>query len=222
MILNEVRGWAKGTLPTYQDRKVFFEAIVNGEPDPVELLRGGDERAVRDLIAAAQQTHPAGLTSSRTSTTPGGARMVDVGGKPVTERRAVAAPSCGCRPPPPPPWPAATPQGRRDRHRAHRRHPGRQEDRRADPALPPADALVRGRGGSRCGEARVYDRRPRRARAAQTGVEMEALTAASVAALTVYDMVKGLERGVEVEDLGAAGEDRRQGGLARARRRARC
>jgi cyclic pyranopterin phosphate synthase len=33
---------------------------------------------------------------------------------------------------------------------------------------------------------------------ASTGVEMEAMTAASVAALTVYDMVKGLERGVEV------------------------
>ena len=33
---------------------------------------------------------------------------------------------------------------------------------------------------------------------AQTGVEMEAMTAAAVAALTVYDMVKGLERGVEV------------------------
>ena len=33
---------------------------------------------------------------------------------------------------------------------------------------------------------------------AQTGVEMEAMTAATVAALTVYDMVKGLERGVEV------------------------
>jgi cyclic pyranopterin monophosphate synthase len=33
---------------------------------------------------------------------------------------------------------------------------------------------------------------------AQTGVEMEAMTAACVAALTVYDMVKGLERGVEV------------------------
>ena len=55
-ILNEVRGWAKATLPTYQDRKVFFESIVNGEPDPVELLRAGDERAVRDLIAAAQRT----------------------------------------------------------------------------------------------------------------------------------------------------------------------
>ena len=34
---------------------------------------------------------------------------------------------------------------------------------------------------------------------AQTGVEMEAMTAASVAALTVYDMVKGVERGVLVE-----------------------
>jgi cyclic pyranopterin phosphate synthase len=36
---------------------------------------------------------------------------------------------------------------------------------------------------------------------AQTGVEMEAMTAASVAALTVYDMVKGLERGVEITDI---------------------
>jgi cyclic pyranopterin monophosphate synthase len=33
---------------------------------------------------------------------------------------------------------------------------------------------------------------------AQTGVEMEAMTAAAVAALTVYDMVKGIERGVHV------------------------
>jgi len=33
---------------------------------------------------------------------------------------------------------------------------------------------------------------------AQTGVEMEALTAATAAALTVYDMVKGMERGVEI------------------------
>ncbi len=33
---------------------------------------------------------------------------------------------------------------------------------------------------------------------AQTGVEMEAMTACAVAALTVYDMVKGVERGVQV------------------------
>jgi precorrin-2 dehydrogenase/sirohydrochlorin ferrochelatase len=57
VLLNEVRGWAKGTLPTYQDRKLFFESIVNGVPDPVELLRQGDEQAVRDLIDAARRTH---------------------------------------------------------------------------------------------------------------------------------------------------------------------
>jgi cyclic pyranopterin phosphate synthase len=33
-------------------------------------------------------------------------------------------------------------------------------------------------------------------------VEMEAMTAAAVAALTVYDMVKGLERGVSIEAVG--------------------
>jgi cyclic pyranopterin phosphate synthase len=51
---------------------------------------------------------------------------------------------------------------------------------------------------------------------APTGVEMEALTAASVAALTIYDMVKGVERGVEVRSIrllskvgGASGEWRR-------------
>ncbi|HVS27985.1 MAG TPA: cyclic pyranopterin monophosphate synthase MoaC, partial [Solirubrobacteraceae bacterium] len=36
---------------------------------------------------------------------------------------------------------------------------------------------------------------------ARTGVEMEAMTAAAVAALTVYDMVKGVERGVEIVDV---------------------
>ena len=57
VMLNDARGWAKGTLPTYQDRKAFFESIVNGEPDPIELLRAGDGQAVLDLIAAAQRTH---------------------------------------------------------------------------------------------------------------------------------------------------------------------
>jgi len=36
---------------------------------------------------------------------------------------------------------------------------------------------------------------------ARTGVEMEAMTAVTVAALTVYDMVKGLERGVEIASV---------------------
>jgi precorrin-2 dehydrogenase/sirohydrochlorin ferrochelatase len=55
ILLNEARGWAKATLPTYQDRKEFFESIVNGDPDPIELLRDGDIDAVRDLIADAQR-----------------------------------------------------------------------------------------------------------------------------------------------------------------------
>ena len=37
--------------------------------------------------------------------------------------------------------------------------------------------------------------------AERTGVEMEALVAATTAALTVYDMVKGIERGVEITDV---------------------
>jgi precorrin-2 dehydrogenase / sirohydrochlorin ferrochelatase len=55
ILLNEARGWAKATLPTYQDRKQFFESIVNGDPDPVELLREGDVAGVRELIADAQR-----------------------------------------------------------------------------------------------------------------------------------------------------------------------
>jgi cyclic pyranopterin phosphate synthase len=50
----------------------------------------------------------------------------------------------------------------------------------------------------------------------QTGVEMEAMVAASIAALTVYDMVKGIDRGVEVAEVllleksgGRSGEWRR-------------
>ena len=51
---------------------------------------------------------------------------------------------------------------------------------------------------------------------ARTGVEMEAMTACAVAALTVYDMVKGLDRGVSIERIalveksgGGSGEWRR-------------
>lgn len=53
---------------------------------------------------------------------------------------------------------------------------------------------------------------------APTGVEMEALTAASVAALTVYDMTKALDKSIEIQDLylmektgGKSGDYRRSG-----------
>ena len=67
-MLNDARSWAKRTLPTYQDRKDFFESIVNGDPDPIALLRDSDrqagERAVRELIARAQQAHAPGADAA--------------------------------------------------------------------------------------------------------------------------------------------------------------
>ncbi len=64
VILNEARGWAKDTLPTYQDRKEFFEGIVNGDPDPVELIRAGRRDEVLELIEAAQGRHAAAAAAT--------------------------------------------------------------------------------------------------------------------------------------------------------------
>src|SRR5256714_7421232 len=55
ILLNDARGWAKATLPTYQDRKEFFESIVNGDPDRVELLRAGRVDDVRALVEAVKE-----------------------------------------------------------------------------------------------------------------------------------------------------------------------
>jgi siroheme synthase-like protein len=64
VILNDHRGWAKATLPTYQDRKEFFEGIVNGDPDPVELVRDGRERELQELIEAEKERSAAALGAS--------------------------------------------------------------------------------------------------------------------------------------------------------------
>jgi precorrin-2 dehydrogenase / sirohydrochlorin ferrochelatase len=64
VILNDHRGWAKGTLPTYQDRKEFFEGIVNGDPDPVELIKAGREDEVQRLIEAAKERFASALGAS--------------------------------------------------------------------------------------------------------------------------------------------------------------
>jgi cyclic pyranopterin phosphate synthase len=81
---------------------------------------------------------------------------------------------------------------------------GIQAAKRTDELIPLAhqlplshvDVAVEVDGGS--GEARIE---AEAATTAGTGVEMEALTACSVAALTLYDMVKGIERGVVVDGL---------------------
>jgi siroheme synthase-like protein len=64
VMLNDHRGWAKGTLPTYQDRKEFFEGIVNGDPDPIELIKNGRENEVQRLIEATKDRFASALGAS--------------------------------------------------------------------------------------------------------------------------------------------------------------
>ena len=61
-------------------------------------------------------------------------------------------------------------------------------------AITGVEVLVESHAGGARIEATVRTR-------GQTGVEMEAMTAVSVAALTLYDMVKGVEKGVEIGPL---------------------
>lgn len=63
VILNETRGWAKSTLPTYQDRKAFFEGIVGGTPDPVALIREDRETELFELIENAKRVAEASLAA---------------------------------------------------------------------------------------------------------------------------------------------------------------
>ncbi len=63
VMLNDARGWAKSNLPTYADRRDFFEGIVNGDPDPVVLVRDGREAEVLELIEAAKTRAGASLAS---------------------------------------------------------------------------------------------------------------------------------------------------------------
>ena len=71
--------------------------------------------------------------------------------------------------------------------------------------------------------ARGYDIEARVSTTAQTGVEMEALTAVAVAALTVYDMVKAVDKGMVIGNVrlmlktgGKSGTYRRAGRAGRA------
>ena len=132
----------------------------------------------------------------------GTARMVDVGDKPATDRRAVARAVVRMSP-----GTAATvlagdaPKGD---VLGTARIAGILAAKRTGELIPlchplgldhvDLDAVVDAAAGTvtLTAEARVT---------ARTGVEMEAMTAASVAALTVYDMVKALERGVEIASV---------------------
>ena len=64
-ILDDLRQWAKANLPTYEARRSFFDGIVNGDPDPIELLREGARAEVDALIERARGAaqDPAGTSS---------------------------------------------------------------------------------------------------------------------------------------------------------------
>jgi cyclic pyranopterin phosphate synthase len=132
----------------------------------------------------------------------GRARMVDVGAKPATERRARARARLRMSPA----TAAAIEAGDGPKGEvlgvAH--FAGIQAAKQTAALIPLAHPIalsfvdvsasvdVESGGVELIAEARTT---------AQTGVEMEAMTACAVAALTVYDMVKGLERGVEIEQV---------------------
>jgi cyclic pyranopterin phosphate synthase len=132
----------------------------------------------------------------------GRARMVDVGAKPATERRARARARVRMSPA----TAAAVQRGDAPKGDvlATARIAGIQAAKRTDELIPLAHQIplsfvdVTAAVDPTAGEVTLQaDART----VAGTGVEMEALTACAVAALTVYDMVKGIERGVAIEEL---------------------
>ena len=160
--------------------------------------------------------HDSGLTHLDSS---GEARMVDVGGKPETERRAVA--EARLRMSPETAAAIEAGNGPKGDVLGPARLAGIAAAKRTGDLIPLAHPLpltfadVRGSVDAAAGtvtlvaEARCVGR---------TGVEMEAMTAASVAALTVYDMAKAIERGIVIEQVsllhksgGKSGEWNRDG-----------
>ena len=128
--------------------------------------------------------------------------MVDVGAKPVTERRAVAEALIRMEPA----TAAAVVAGDAPKGDVigTARIAGIQAAKRTAELIPLCHPLplsyvdVEIEVDADAGTAAI---RAEARTSAQTGVEMEAMTACSVAALTFYDMVKGLERGVEIAEV---------------------
>jgi cyclic pyranopterin phosphate synthase len=133
----------------------------------------------------------------------GEARMVDVGGKEETERRAIAEAIVRMSPD------TARSIERGDSPKGEvlgtARIAGIQAAKRTGELIPlahPIGLTFVGVEASLEPEEGLLTLTAEVRTVGRTGVEMEAMMAASVAALTVYDMVKGIERGVTVESIG--------------------
>jgi cyclic pyranopterin phosphate synthase len=132
----------------------------------------------------------------------GDARMVDVGGKPVTERRAVAR--ALVRMSPQTARTVAAGDAPKGDVLGVARIAGVLAAKKTGELIPlchpigldhvDVDAAIDEQAGTVTLTATAGV-------TARTGVEMEAMTAAAVAALTVYDMVKGVERSVSIEQV---------------------
>jgi cyclic pyranopterin monophosphate synthase len=132
----------------------------------------------------------------------GRARMVDVGEKPATERRAVARAVLRVSPQ------TASHVLAGDAPKGDvlgvARIAGIQAAKRTSELIPlchPLALTFVGVEGSVDADSGTITLIAEAHTTGPTGVEMEAMTAASVAALTVYDMVKGLERGAEIAEV---------------------
>jgi cyclic pyranopterin monophosphate synthase len=132
----------------------------------------------------------------------GNARMVDVGAKAVTGRRAVARATVRMSPE------TARAVLAGDAPKGDvlgtAKLAGIMAAKRTDELIPLCHSLPLSFAGVEAdvdADAGVITLTAEARTEAKTGVEMEALTAASIAALTVYDMVKGLEKGVEIAEV---------------------
>src|SRR6201992_936296 len=122
--------------------------------------------------------------------------MVDVGAKPTTERRAVARARLRMRPDTARAVEAG--DGPKGEVLGVARIAGIQAAKQTSTLIPLCHPLPLGFVDVSADidvEAGLVELLAEARTVGQTGVEMEAMTAAAVAALTVYDMVKGLERG---------------------------
>jgi cyclic pyranopterin phosphate synthase len=132
----------------------------------------------------------------------GQARMVDVGSKPVSERRALARAVVRVSPQ----TAALVERGEAPKGDVLgvARIAGIQAAKRTAELIPlchPLQLTFANVEGSIDAEGGAITLESEVRTTGQTGVEMEAMCAASVAALTVYDMVKGLERGAVIEEV---------------------
>ena len=128
----------------------------------------------------------------------GEVRMVDVGGKPLSRRRAVARAVVRVAPETVSQL-SSLPKGDA---LVTAKHAGIQAAKRTSELIPLCHPLPLTHVGVEIalGEAEVEIVASAET-TAQTGVEMEALVAASVAALTVYDMAKAVDKGMEIGEV---------------------